>query len=201
MLGRLHLIRHGEVFNPDHLVYADLPGFHLSDQGRREAEAAATHLAGQSIDIVVSSPLERAIETAVPIAEQLGVPLRIEPRLTEWRLLTRWAGVVWEDLAEGFPGEVDAYLTHAHDLPFSPEPLDAVVARFLAVVEALGAEHSGATAALVSHQDPVQAARLALTGRPLSELPVDKPRHGTVITLAAAESWAEVGRWDPPLPA
>ena len=200
MLSRLHLIRHGEVFNPDHLVYADLPGFRLSEQGHREAASTAAHLAAEAIDVVLSSPLERAIETATPIAEAHGFPLQVDERLTEWGLLTRWAGVVWENLADRFPGEVDAYLAHPPELPFSPEPLDAVVARFTAVIDDLGADHPGGVAAIVSHQDPVQAVRLALTGRPLRDLPVDKPRHGTVFTLESGSPWVETARWDPPAP-
>ncbi len=201
VLGRLHLIRHGEVFNPDRLVYADLSGFHLGEPGHRQAAALAAHLADDPIDVIATSPLDRAIETAAPIAVAHGLPLRIDHRLTEWGLLARWAGIVWEDLSTAFPGEVDAYLAHAADLPFSPEPLDAVVARVSSVVDDLGADHPGGIAAIVSHQDPLQAVRLALTGRPLSELPIDKPRHATVITLEPGDGWIETGRWDPPRPA
>jgi len=199
VLTRLHLIRHGEVLNPDHLVYADLPGFRLSEQGLREASAIAAHFATEAIDVVVASPLERAIETASPIAEALGLPLEIDDRLTEWGLLTRWAGTVWEDLADRFPGEVAAYLDHPPELSFSPEPLDAVAARFGAVIHDLGSDYPGGIAALVSHQDPVQAVRLTLTGRSLSDLPLDKPRHGTVFTLEAGDPWIQTGRWDPPV--
>lgn len=200
MLGRLHLVRHCEVHNPDHVVYADLPGFSLSAAGRQQALATARHIASLGADIVVSSPLERAVETAAPIAEALGVPLHTDDRLTEWRLGTRWAGVVWERLDEVFPGELDAYLSHPADLPFSPESIVDVAARIRRAIDEAGAGHPGRAAVVVSHQDPVQAARLALTRRSLDRLPIDKPGHGTVITLDPGDPWVEVARWDPPEP-
>ncbi len=200
MLARLFLVRHGEVSNPGHVVYADLPGFRLTQTGRGEAAAVAAHLAAERADVVVTSPVERAIETAIPIAAALGAPLQVDDRLTEWRLLQRWAGVVWEDLGELFPGETQAYLAHPDDLPFSPESITEVADRIASVVTDLGATYPAGAAVLVSHQDPVQAIRLHLTGRALSELPTGKPDHGTVLTLAAGEPWTETDRWDPPAP-
>jgi len=199
VLARLHLVRHGEVHNPDHLVYAALAGFGLSDLGRSEAEAAALHLSTGRIDVIAASPLQRALESALPIANRHGLEVTVDTRLIEWGLLDRWAGIVWEDLADEFPGEVDAYLSHPHDLEFSPESLDAVVQRFAAVVADLGEAHPGGMAVIVSHQDPVHAARLVLTGRSLEDRATDKPGHGTVITLEPGDPWVEAARWDPPV--
>jgi broad specificity phosphatase PhoE len=199
VLAGLHLVRHGEVYNPDHVVYADLPGFYLSATGRSQAAAAAARLGYLGADLVVSSPLDRAVQTARPISDTLGVPLDTDERLTEWRLARRWAGVAWERLPDVFPGELEAYLSHPHDLPFSPESIRDVAARIVALVAELGARHPGATAVLVSHQDPVQAARLALAARPLTDLAVDKPDHGSVIGLAPGDPWSESVHWRPPV--
>lgn len=197
MARRLHLVRHGEVYNPDHVVYAGLPGFGLSATGRAQAMAAAAHLAGSGATIVISSPLQRAVETATPIADALGVTLRLDERLTEWGLAARWAGVVWEDLPTRFPGELEAYLATPADLPFTPEPLDAVAERMAAVAS----EIVDGDAVLVSHQDPVQAARLNLTGGALSDLGVGKPAHASVITLErTADGWRELAAWEPDEP-
>jgi broad specificity phosphatase PhoE len=197
VLSGLHLVRHGEVHNPDHVVYADLPGFYLSEAGRRQAAAAANRLASLGADLVVSSPLDRAIQTALPIARALGVPLTSDERLTEWRLGRRWAGTVWERLPSAFPGELEAYLAHPHDLEFAPESIRDVADRVVDLVAEAATRHPGAVAVLVSHQDPVQAARLVLTGRPPADLPIEKPEHGTIITLAPGTPWVETGRWDP----
>ena len=58
----VHLLRHGEVSNPDGILYGQLPGFHLSEEGRLMAKAAAGFLAGRDVAVLVTSPLERAQE-------------------------------------------------------------------------------------------------------------------------------------------
>lgn len=201
VLARLLLVRHGEVHNPDHLCYGDLPGFRLSPAGRRQAGAAAAYLAPAEADLLFCSPLLRARETARIIGRRLGLTPVLDERLTEWRLGTRWAGVCWEDLPAAFPGELEAYLHHPADLPFSPESLAAAADRVIALVEELGRAHSGRRAILVSHQDPIQAARLALTGRRLEDLHMDKPAHGSVLTLSPGSPWLPAAAWSPPGPA
>jgi broad specificity phosphatase PhoE len=201
VLRELHLVRHGEVHNPDHICYGDLPGFGLSDTGRRQAEAAAEYVAGLEADAIASSPLQRAMETAQILGAAAGLEVAADERLAEWSLGMRWQGVVWERLPEVFPGELEAYFEHPQDLPFSPEPIAAVAKRMAAAVADLGDHFPGGVAVLVSHQDPVQAARLHLTGIELSRLSEDKPRHCSVISLQAGSPWSERLVWHPDVPA
>jgi len=79
----VHLLRHGEVHNPEGVLYGQLPGYHLSDDGRVMAEAAAKWLAERDVTVLCSSPMERAQETAEPIAAALGLPVGIDERLIE----------------------------------------------------------------------------------------------------------------------
>ncbi len=79
----VHLLRHGEVDNPNKIMYGRLPGFHLSANGRRMAERAAKSLLDRDITYLVSSPLERARETAEPLASALDLPVRLDDRLIE----------------------------------------------------------------------------------------------------------------------
>src|SRR5215469_6517319 len=79
----VHLVRHGEVANPDGVLYGRLPGYRLSEDGQMMAKAAADFLAGRDVTVLRSSPLERAVQTAEPIAEQLGLTIEIEERLIE----------------------------------------------------------------------------------------------------------------------
>jgi broad specificity phosphatase PhoE len=78
----VHLLRHGEVFNPEKVLYGRLPGYHLSDLGRQMADRAAGALAGRDLVSVISSPMERAQETAAPIAESHGLPIEIQPKVS-----------------------------------------------------------------------------------------------------------------------
>ena len=79
----VHFVRHGEVENPDGILYGRLPGYRLSSLGEQMAKAAAEALADRDITYVVSSPLERARQTAEPIAARFGLPVAVDDRLIE----------------------------------------------------------------------------------------------------------------------
>lgn len=194
--SRVFLVRHGEVQNPDHIVYADLPGFPLSPTGRLQAEQTAGRLPPDAT--VVTSPLERAVETAGIIASAGPGRLVVDARLTEWRLASRWAGRPWDALDAAFPGELSDYLAHPRDLPFSPESLDELSLRITGSIRRHRLAISGPLV-VVSHQDPIQAARLLLTGRPLETLNTDKPQHAGIVELIARGEppWVETAMWAP----
>jgi broad specificity phosphatase PhoE len=193
----LYLVRHGEVDNPQRLVYADMPGFGLSERGWAEAAAAAEFLATIPITALYSSPLQRAQETAAVIADACGVDVVTIDDLTEWLLARRWKGVAWKDLPDVFPGEVEAYLEHPTDLPFAVESIEALGRRVATVAGAVAADHPGEHVAIVSHQDPIQAGRLMLRDLPLAELHLDRPGHCHVLTLLPGDPWIETGHWVP----
>ena len=69
----VHLLRHGEVHNPTGVLYGRLPGFHLSERGLQMAQMVGDHLASRDVACVVASSLERAQETAAPIAAPHGL--------------------------------------------------------------------------------------------------------------------------------
>ncbi|HEX2902975.1 MAG TPA: histidine phosphatase family protein [Jatrophihabitans sp.] len=79
----VHVLRHGEVFNPEKVLYGRLPGFRLSEAGERMAELAAQALAGHDVTYLVSSPLQRAQQTAQPMAAQFGLDVATDDRLIE----------------------------------------------------------------------------------------------------------------------
>jgi broad specificity phosphatase PhoE len=165
----VHLVRHGEVDNPEGVLYGRLPNYHLSERGRAMAEIVADHLAGRDIAVVTSSPMERAQETAAPIAERHGLPVGLDDDLIE-------AGNHFQGLRFGVG---DGSLRHPRHWPrlvnpFRPswgEPYAEVAARMMrAVTAATAAARSagpGREAVLVSHQLPVWVTRLHLEGRRL----------------------------------
>jgi broad specificity phosphatase PhoE len=69
----VHLLRHGEVHNPEGVLYGRLPGYQLSERGQQMALRAAEALSGHDIAVVTASPLERAQQTAAPIAAVHGL--------------------------------------------------------------------------------------------------------------------------------
>lgn len=199
----VHLVRHGEVWNPQHVVYSDLPGFGLSALGHTQAAETAHRLAERSVARVVSSPLQRAVETAIPIAAEQGLRVVVDPELTEWRMAQRWSGFAWERLPETHPGELEAYLEDPSDLPFSPEPLDELARRIAtAVRRQFAATDRDGDLVLVSHQDPIHAAQRLLTGRSFAAFFEDPPDHATIISLTPpandGDSWYRHAQWSPP---
>ncbi|WP_030620220.1 histidine phosphatase family protein [Streptomyces sclerotialus] len=153
----VHLMRHGEVHNPDGVLYGRRPGYHLSDLGRRMADRVAEHLAERDITHVVASPLERAQETAAPIGKAHGLDVDSDPRLIE-------AGNIFEGKTFGVgdgalkrPGNW-RYLTN----PFRPswgEPYIEQVVRMMAALGAARDAARGHEAVAVSHQLPIWIVR------------------------------------------
>ena len=165
----IHLVRHGEVFNPTKVLYGRLPGFRLSDQGLEQAEVTARFLAGRDVAAVISSPLERAQQTAAPIAAAHGLEIETDPRIIESSNYFE-GGVV-----EPGPG-VLKHPEHWHALrnPFRPswgEAYDDVAARVFAAVDDARAAVAGHEAVLVSHQLPVFVTRRRAEGRKLWHRP------------------------------
>ena len=197
MARHVHLVRHGEAHNPEEVVYDSLPGFPLSETGNVQARAVSRYLGSQPIVAVWSSPLQRALETAAPIAARSGVPVLVDEELIEWALLSRWAGTKWADLPSTYPGELEAYLERPDRLEFANETLGMLTERMTAAIRRVETRSDAGDVVVVGHQDPIQAARLALTGRSLSGLHSVKPTHASVITLAPGPSWRELTFWEP----
>ncbi|MGL4743069.1 MAG: histidine phosphatase family protein [Dermatophilaceae bacterium] len=165
----IHLLRHGEVDNPGRILYGRLPGYRLSPLGVRMAGLAAEHLADHDIVHVVSSPLERARETASPVAAAHDVDVVVDVRLTEAR----------NDF-EGLPVAGGAGLFRQPQMlrrlvnPLRPswgEPYVDLVDRMRAAILDARAIARGHEAVLVSHQAPIWLIRRATEGRPLPHRP------------------------------
>jgi broad specificity phosphatase PhoE len=164
----VHLLRHGEVHNPDRILYGRMPGFRLSDAGLQMAVAAAAALRGHDIVEVVSSPLQRALETAKPIADSFGLSVITDDRLIE-------AANVFEgeQALEDGGWKAPENWRHLRN-PFRPswgEPYTELAARMVAAVEDVRDRVAGHEAVVVSHQLPIWTVRRFLEGRALWHRP------------------------------
>jgi len=161
----VHLLRHGEVENPSGVIYGRLPGYHLSAEGRQMAGAAADYFAERPVAALFASPLERAQETARPVAERLGLEV-----VTDGRLIEPWNH--FEGLVFGVGDGALRKPRHWRHLvnPFQRswgEPYDRVVARVSAVIERARLAAEGREAVCVSHQLPIWATRRSAEERRL----------------------------------
>jgi broad specificity phosphatase PhoE len=160
----VHVVRHGEVDNPEKVLYGRLPGYHLSDLGLQMADRAAKVLANHDVVHLVSSPLERAQETAAPIAAALSLPVTIDERLIESENVFEGSRV---GVGDGVLKSPSSW-KHLYD-PFTPswgEPYRVVAARVRAAILDARAAARGHEAAMVSHQLPIWISRLSAEGRP-----------------------------------
>lgn len=161
----VHILRHGEVHNPEGILYGRIPGYGLSERGQSMARTIADHVADFDITHLVSSPLQRASETAEPIAQRLGLPVKTDDRLLE-------PTNVFEGSRFGVgDGSLKRPSTWIHlRNPFRPswgEPYAEVAARMLAAVQDARAEAEGHEALCVSHQLAIWSLRRFLEGRRL----------------------------------
>lgn len=164
-ITRVHLLRHGEVHNPRGVLYGRLPGYGLSERGHAMARRVADTVADRDIVHVGSSPLQRAQETAAPVAEKLGLEIVTDDRVIE-------AGNVFEGLTLGVGARSLAHPRHWKHLrnPFRPswgEPYAEQVVRIREAMDDVADEVAGHEAVIVSHQLPIWVTRLAVEGRRL----------------------------------
>lgn len=160
---RVHLLRHGKVHNPDDILYGRLPGYRLAGSGRAMATEAARFLGHGDIAYLAASSLQRAQETAAPLAQLTGLPVHTDDRIIE-------AANDFEGTAVG----PHTFRRPANWLklrrPFRPswgEPYLEIAHRMLAAIYAAVAEADGRAAVLVSHQLPIVTVRRYLEGRRL----------------------------------
>lgn len=159
----VHLMRHGEVDNPGGVLYGRLPGYILSELGREMAETVAAHLEPNDITRVVASPLERAQQTARPIAASHGLTVDTDERLIE--AANHFEGRAFTKTSLLDPRHWPKVLNVTK--PSWGEAYEAIAERMLAAVADARSAAYGHETVLVSHQLPIWTVRNRLEGRRL----------------------------------
>ncbi|HEY4224700.1 MAG TPA: histidine phosphatase family protein [Pseudolysinimonas sp.] len=180
----IHLVRHGEVFNPSGVLYGRLPEFHLSERGRQMAELAARSMSGRPIARVTASPLTRTRESAQPWLDAFHLELGIDDRLIE--------------PSNTFEGTNIRRALRANPLllrrlinPWKPswgEPFVSIAARMMAAVAGAHDSVERGEVVLVSHQLPIWMVARTVQGKPLATDPRHRRCSLSSITTVA---------WDP----
>lgn len=202
--NQVHLVRHGEVFNPTRVLYGRLPEFGLSDLGHQMAALAAGDLAsrGRTFSRVIASPLQRTQESAAPISKLLELPIDSDERVIEPTNAFEGKRMRGADSALKKPGNW-RYLVN----PFKPswgEPYRSIADRMReAMTEAALSVDSG-DVVIVSHQLPIWMVHRDVSGDKLFH----DPRHrrcglSSITTLELIDplrpelGFVEVGYADP----
>jgi len=177
----VHLLRHGEVYNPEGILYGRSAGFHLSDRGQAMAERVAESVGDRNIVHIVSSPLERAQETAAPLAKVRGLEVQIDERVIESD-----NDFVGQTFGRGVLDVLRPSNLRKLYNPWKPswgEPYKEMVARMMAAVHDARKAAEGNEAVVVSHQLPIWITRLAAEGRSFLHDP--RKRHCTLCSLTS----------------
>ena len=176
---RIHLTRHGEVFNPQGILYGRMPGYGLSERGFEMAERVAEALPAKDphIRALVSSPLQRAQETIAPLARTLDLPVTLEERVIEAQNDFEGTRVTKDSLLRDprtlflvrnplRPSWGEPYLDQALRVRAAMMTLRA---RLLEIAREEGLDE--VSGVIVSHQLPIWSTRLWTEGRPLAHDP------------------------------
>ena len=181
MSTTVHVARHGEVENPQKILYGRQPGWRLSTRGQEMAKVLGEWSKGIDLGALHVSPLQRAQETAAPIAKAHGIEITTDERLIE-------AGNIFEgksfEPGSGILKHPSAW-RHLYN-PWKPswgEPYEEQINRMLAAVFAAKKAANGKDAIVVSHQLPIWILRSAIEGRSL----LHDPRK-RICTLASVTS-------------
>ena len=193
----IHLVRHGEVYNPKGILYGRLPGYHLSELGQRMAAAAAGELAGRPITALYASPLQRAQESAAPWSAKFGLDIVTDERLIE--PTNRFEGEKFEfGPAVLTKPRVWRWVIN----PWKPswgEPYVSVIERMIAAIGDAWDAAEGGEVVMVSHQMPIVMVQRFVAGAK----PFHDPRHrrcrlSSITTLRKeGDHFVEVGYQDP----
>ncbi|MDW5614163.1 histidine phosphatase family protein [Mycolicibacterium sp. D5.8-2] len=168
----VHVMRHGEVHNPEKILYGRLADYHLSERGQAQAQAVADWLAVRDIIHVVASPLERAQETAAPIAARHGLHINVDDELIESTNVFQGQRVSPGDGALRDPR--NWWHLRNPRRPSWGEPYAEIAARMKRAVLRAREAADGHEAVCVSHQLPVETLRRAMTDRPLHHFPTKR---------------------------
>lgn len=163
---RIHLVRHGEVNNPNGVLYGRLPNFALSSLGRQMAEATAAEICapGHKITRLISSPLLRTLQSARPFTQKLSKAVENEPQIIEPTNVFEGKKVGLETVLKN-PGLLFFLLN-----PLRPgwgEPYGKIAKRMTRAMRAAWDETKEGEVVMVSHQLPIWAVHLKAAGKPL----------------------------------
>ena len=156
-LTTLLLVRHGNTSTTGKLLPGRAPGLHLAESGLRQAERAGERIAElKRIDAIYTSPLERARETAAPIAKATGVKPKVERGLLECDF-GDWTGAELPKLMKLPEWRTVQRAPSTFRFP-NGESFTEMQVRIVTTLDRLRARHHGGTVVCVSHADPIKAA-------------------------------------------
>lgn len=193
---RIHLVRHGEVFNPDGVLYGRLPGYRLSESGREMAQAAADYLVaeGRNVTALICSPLQRTQESAEPWA----TAYRLTPVIDE-RVIEPTNVFEGTQMRKALKNPLNWRHLLRPSVPSWGEPFRSIADRMLSAIDDAWQSVDGGDVVIVSHQAPIWVTHLAVAGEKLAHDP--RSRRCALSSVTSFErrgtTWREVAYAEP----
>ena len=189
-------MRHGEVFNPDHILYGRLDGYHLSELGQKMADAAAESMTDRPITALYASPLLRAQESAAPWAKRFTLPITTEERIIE--PTNKFEGSRGVNARMMLNPKYWGWIYNP-SLPSWGEPFAEIATRVVAAMDDAWEASDGGEVVMVSHQSPIWMATRRINGLRLPHDP--RKRRCSLSSITSFEKvdgvWREVAYQDP----
>jgi len=186
---RLHLVRHGEVHNPDRILYGRLPHYRLSEAGRLMARSAAEHIAAldRPVGALRCSPLQRTQESAEPFTEIFGLDAVLDERVIE-------PSNVFEgtNMRRSLRDPRNWWHLRQPSQPSWGEPYASIAARMEDAMNSAWRETEGGDVVVVSHQAPIWIAHLHVAGLRLPHDP--RTRRCALSSVTSFERVGDVWR-------
>lgn len=190
MAATVFLVRHAAHDRVDRVLCGRMPGVGLGEAGRRQAEALADRFAGEGVDAVWTSPLDRARQTAAPIAARLRLAPRTSDGLCEIDF-GAWTGQSFDRLRDD-PRWRRWNEARGSERPPGGESMGEAQSRVMAEVERARGEHPEGRVVLVSHSDVIKAALAGVLGLPLDAYSRFEIAPASVSALAVWEGGGKV---------
>ena len=196
---RIVLIRHGETaWNAERRLQGHLD-IDLNDEGRRQAQALAGALAGEHFDVLVSSDLARAAQTAKALGESRDQPLYIDGRLRE-RCYGGFEGLLYAEIEAHFPKEFAAWQARDVDAELPPgqnrgETFRQFYDRVVPAILGWAEDNPGKSLALVAHGGVLECAYRAALGLPLETPRAFKALNASINRFVVRDGKLELVSW------
>ncbi|MFE6995778.1 histidine phosphatase family protein [Microbacterium sp. NPDC057659] len=187
--SRLHLVRHGEVHNPEHVLYGRLPDYHLSEAGRGMAQAAADHVTalGRPVSTLRCSPLERTQESAAPFAAAFGLAPVLEERIIE-----PWNFFEGRRMRKALRNPLNWWQLRDPNMPSWGEPYESIADRMVAAMDDAWDATDEGDVVFVSHQAPIWITHRRVAGLKLRHDP--RTRRCALSSITSFERVGDVWR-------
>ncbi|MBW8762093.1 MAG: histidine phosphatase family protein [Microbacterium sp.] len=187
--SRLHLVRHGEVHNPGRVLYGRLPGYGLSEAGRRMTWAAAEHVRDfdRPVTSLIASPLQRTQESAEPFTEIFGLTPVLDERVIE-------PANVFEGtrMRRSLMDPRNWWHLRRPSVPSWGEPYSSIAERMLSAMDEAWHAAPDGDVVVVSHQAPIWITHLRVAGLPLRHDP--RTRRCALSSVTSFERVGDVWR-------